>query len=575
MKVQILILVACFCSASFGQVLRSNGKYLELVHKKDHTKRLNDSLYLSCDCTEYVRNYEIEEDTGKIYFPVLNENKQLTLLDNNNNWVLVNKKGKQQYQFPFESWSGPNYFEEGKYTIQQEDTTYLFTTNHELIKKGRVSRYKNYADGYLWSNEEGKYAILDLDGNNRTPFDFTCTSWDSKNFGFYKNGIVAVKNSDKKCGILTYKGDTIVPFIYDFIDDPGEDQIYVQKDGLWGTIDAEGNVIAPIIYQELPYPDFYENKINLVKTGGKWMATDSAFKPLNQDVYEVVKSVTLKTRGSSSPAPFKIYAQNGKFGLLEAHSELIYITEAIFDSIVTLNKTTLCFKNRQVSFYDKEGNFLRKESEYNLKHLDKNGLQITRYADGAKMLWAEKNGKWGIQTFEGEMILPADYEEIKFQNDHFIFKQSGKYGLADWNGNIIIEAAYDQLEITHLLDTRYDPSLLVRVSKDGKTGILNEKNEVLIDLKYEDVVWANPRKETIYVSKLGENYFILDKKGEVIEEIQADDYCLTDREYLYEIDYYDPTIIFYKSKIAHQYLLNGKLHESKPISEIKQPCSMR
>lgn len=82
------------------------------------------------------------------------------------------------------------------------------------------------------------------------------------------------------------------------------------------------------------------------------------------------------------------------------------------------------------------------------------------YAAGATedydFLWAyhdgiaqfEKDGKIGLMNEAGEIILPAEYDEINpcFQNGYTWVIKGGLYGLIDDEGNVVIEPQYAYME---------------------------------------------------------------------------------------------------------------------------------
>lgn len=54
------------------------------------------------------------------------------------------------------------------------------------------------------------------------------------------------------------------------------------------------------------------------------------------------------------------------------------------------------------------------------------------------------SGKWGFVNYDGELVIPAEYEDAKsFSCGFAAVKRNGKWGYADMAGKVIIECTFE------------------------------------------------------------------------------------------------------------------------------------
>lgn len=158
-----------------------------------------------------------------------------------------------------------------------------------------------------------------------------------------------------------------------------------------------------------------------------------------------------------------------------------------------------------------------------------------------------KAGKLGIVDFAGKELVPAKYSNIKVVNDLAYVRENGKEGLLDLQNNVVVPAEYDTIfepnqnfikvvkgkKIGYLtyqgkevLPAVYDAvnlynpqyQLFITVVKDGKMGVVNSEFKPLLPCEY-DSVFAETYQKYIWVKKNGLQG-LLDDKGKVVVPIQ-------------------------------------------------------
>lgn len=93
---------------------------------------------------------------------------------------------------------------------------------------------------------------------------------------------------------------------------------------------------------------------------------------------------------------------------------------------------------------------------------------------------SQKNGRWGIEDEKGNVIVPFEYDEIKFaKKGNFNIKKKGKWGIADKTGVVIIPCEYDE-------EFNFGESMYVK--KSGRWGIIDDKNKAIIPFEYDEIL---------------------------------------------------------------------------------------
>ncbi|MEO1655904.1 MAG: WG repeat-containing protein, partial [Bacteroidota bacterium] len=99
---------------------------------------------------------------------------------------------------------------------------------------------------------------------------------------------------------------------------------------------------------------------------------------------------------------------------------------------------------------------------------------------GVKEDYELKGGKWGFLNREGKVIIPLKYEDVQvFQESLVAVKQHGKYGFIDSRDQVIIDFQYE--------DVQGFQEGLAAVKKDGQWGFIDRKGNWIIPPSYHRV----------------------------------------------------------------------------------------
>lgn len=295
-------------------------------------------------------------------------------------------------------------------------------------------------------------------------------------------GLYAVRQDDM-LGIVNYYGEKIVDwdgrFSGDDVDyDPVNKRVMFCKDGLWGVADISGKVLIPNTYQSIQY---WNNTAYRVRENGKWGLCDIDDNLLTECKYDKIDELS-----------------NSRATAVKSHPTKGWLTVS--------------------GYIDDTGREL-----YTSKTKQLDGLYIV-----------QSFGLWGIINDEEETIIPCHYEEIlPWAKNLYRIRENGKWGIYNVNvQSFLLKTAFDSIgelnngvaktvfaNVESAIDV-YGKEVsqeviqlqngLKKTKVAGKWGIVNDKGEVIIEHRYNEIGSFRSRligvindKEVI---KLNQNY---------------------------------------------------------------------
>jgi len=124
-----------------------------------------------------------------------------------------------------------------------------------------------------------------------------------------------------------------------------------------------------------------------------------------------------------------------------------------------------------------------------------------------------KDGKYGVLHADGSVFLPAEFDSVKFENDHFLVrhKRDGKRGwsIINQHGQYINSLVYDAIE--WIGDSYF------KVRRDKYWGVINNQGAEKIYCKYDTIIQYTEGK--LLVKFMGEDGILnMDGTWEVIPQ---------------------------------------------------------
>jgi hypothetical protein len=337
---------------------------------------------------------------------------------------------------------------------------------------------------------KGEYkALIDENANPLTPFAF-------KYVGIMKEGL-AHAYINKYYGVLDKDGNTVLPFIYEKLGDYSENLFYAELNGKSGIIDRTGKEVLPFgtiglaasitKFEDgvLVVKDSLDKNVGMIDTKGKWIIQPGRYASI------------YKFPGNFVKVAINHPTQYGKMvhGLMTVSGKEILPTQY---GDIKVEENFLIVGNDNCDL----------------------GLSYTRPGN-CQFALATKNGK--ILTAFKYSDIVSNWRGSKYPlvyvgstDAFFDFPSGGKIGYIDAMGKEIISPVYDNKNKAAYLDFSVRPYIseyqegLFNLSKDGKWGYIDDKQNIVIPFQYE---WASPFKNgKAKVTLNGEEFFI-DKTG--------------------------------------------------------------
>lgn len=318
---------------------------------------------------------------------------------------------------------------------------------------------------------------------------------------------------------------------YDIPNISEEKYFLLYENGKYGVIDANGDIIVEVNYDEIQIPNptkpvflcMNENKINIYNE-----KKENIFNEYNNvQAIEIQKNTGTNNFDTSCLK----YEENSKYGLISFDGKKI--TKAIYDDIKSLN--------------NKEGEFLvKKDDKYTVLNL-KGTKMIKDYYDNVtgdgyynenykKAGYITENNvenklKYGYINYEGKTLIKSNsYDEIKRINEikddenvYLIVSLDNKYGVLK-NDEQIIECKYDNIEYN-------EETELIKVRNEGKYGVYNLDGNEIVPVENMDIVFRGKRitakktNNTIEYDLQGNE--IKDNKYKMILSTENPEYSIT------------------------------------------------
>lgn len=324
---------------------------------------------------------------------------------------------------------------------------------------------------------------------------------------------------------------------YDKLEWISQTRCKVLKDGKWGVIDSNGEIILECIYDEIA--ECYGEFIKAKKGGAYGLMLDSlrVCRFLYNDIRKFSEGLAAVRSGdkwgffkegdelfvgckfeevSDFKNGFAQVKMAGLWGFI--NNEGIIIQMPFYDRVFDFKDGyAIVESNEQFGVIDTEGNTVIECFYKSIVPIGEDAFVVTM-TDGKRGIIAktrEQLSREQLKVFE--QITRFEYDAIgKFQDGVAIVAKKDetgnfKYGFINRVGVIITECIYDE--------ARGFKNGYAQVKQNGKYGFINHKGEPVCDCKYE---WIDGFTDGYARVKLGEKYGLINLKDEPVCEFKYD-----------------------------------------------------
>jgi len=207
-----------------------------------------------------------------------------------------------------------------------------------------------------------------------------------------------------------------------------DNRVIVCKDKKFGVIDNKENVIIPVKYDKIEVNDTYNHFI-----------------------------VT------------QIHGYDKKYGLLDINAGVLL--PVVYDTIETGYLRNIWYRLEKDNMKGLYNIIDKKEILYEC-----DSLQI--YDNGNSII-VKKGELYGIYDFNGEELIPVEYNNIFLISNGYICRKGKYYGVIDKSNNIVVDFEYSNIE-----ERNND---VLECEQGNKCGLLTLTGEVILPCEYDKI----------------------------------------------------------------------------------------
>lgn len=265
------------------------------------------------------------------------------------------------------------------------------------------------------------------------------------------------------------------------------------------------------------YNRYAEPKLNMKKVLGVLVAILVVIMVI-VSIVNVIKNGKDKNK-LKSYSYYTVY-ENGKFGVINNEGEKVINPE--YTEIITIPNKDVPIFVCTYDVNDQDGTYKTKVINQNNEELfkDYEKVEAIDNFDSKQNIWYEdnvlrvqKDGKYGLISFEGKEILPCNYEEItalKGVTSNLLVKKDGKVGLVNEKGQTIVNTEYKDIQT---LKEGYKNEYII-INDNNQYGIISTTGTVIVEPKYENVKYLN-NSEMFAVKEEG-TWKLINKDNEIL-----------------------------------------------------------
>ncbi|MFK7949771.1 MAG: WG repeat-containing protein [Saprospiraceae bacterium] len=306
---------------------------------------------------------------------------------------------------------------------------------------------------------------------------------------------------DGKYGLLDTRTKTfIIPPIYDDAEMYHADYSLVKKNGKYGFINHDGEMITKFEYTTAQH---HNDKLVLVQKEDKFTFLDKNI--LSGRHFDFAGNIEFEEEYdmviSSYTDNYSIVMTGGRYGYIDENGE--QVIPLMYEEVTIFNGQFAAVKiDNKWGAIDRSNGKMIDFKYQKMRPFDENNTVV------------KKGKKWGIIDIQEKAILPIKYKHISnFNTDKVALAKKGKsWGLINQKGKTLIDFEYDLDE--NYIDLLQITDGYVWLKKDGLWGTVDLNHNIIIPFKYSEIQEVNGNEITVV--EQGE-VRIIDEFGECLK----------------------------------------------------------
>lgn len=360
---------------------------------------------------------------------------------------------------------------------------------------------------YSFFNRESKKTSIEYDQYKLLPSS-------SHPFAVKLNEMWGLLSPSGKTVLAPYYDEIIYPSFrgYGWYSNENQKYITVSKNNRRGLLDTNLRELLPTTFTNIWVNRMEEKDFFIVTKDEKMGVFNANIKPSIPVQYEQI----YPSMGRNT----FIVKQGTKYGVIDLKGNLLLSPE--YEIVAVGNETYILRKNNLYGIYDKYMNEIYPvELEGNLEHIktDKNTSSFSYIRKGEKV---------GIYNRDNNSIIVPQYDKLFLLQSHFVFHKEGKLGILNLDFQEVVPAKYDYTWVVNASKNLYGVEL------NGKKGVINSKDSVLIPFEYNSIKYVSSETKGMdrYVVEKNRKIGVIDSSNNVILECKFDRYISRSTNYI-------------------------------------------
>ena len=396
------------------------------------------------------------------------EGKAPFYLKRNGKWGVADYRGKELVPCDYDKirlsgqYNVQIVVKDGKYDLRIDGRDCHLSYDEIAPVRGGVFRVK----------KDGKYGCIDMNLNELSPCIYDGIDMMS---GFGDEELIRVFHDSSDF----YQGEKGFKFWWK---NESDGLIPVKKDGKYGLMDNKGNLVAECKYDMVDYGLRKKDKLILVMYDGNMGLLAADGSVVLESKYKFRNGELMSDDGALYH--FSDYRLNS----------VVYGADSQGDAVLFNGREWLCFKDIMIEGPSYIGEI-------------KDGVELSRILK----IKSKATGLFGLMFDDGTFCQEPVFSRIDKQK---VF-ESGKQGYLSVDGILTVPTVYS------FLQEAYSPlpDNLFIAALDGRYGIIDVNNRVVVPFEYDKITWKSP----LFLLEKDGKRSLAGEDGAILPDIHVDD----------------------------------------------------